>query len=432
MVVQTVIWNATVFMNATAGEKRYTKLTQVQVDQICAKHERFWAAKPGGARAVFAWSDLSGLSLRGRVLMDADFTAAILTDCDMVGVVLDKSNMFCADLQLANLTGASMKRVDLRGACLRGANLSGCDLYEADLREGALALPDKQTGLSYVEISMRTAEATYANLRGANLERSKLSGIQAMKADFTDAVMKQCKLVRANLKQAIMDNVDLAGADLSGADLSGASLKDAVLIRAKTDQWRVSQCDLTGVLPDKPVGTDVKQMPFGEMLHEHAKWVDTMGKAGKPSTFDNADLRALGSIRGLNLTALSAKGAVFYGLDMRNVQLQGAHLEEADMRNCDLRGADLRGVRMQRVRLDGSNLEAANLGALVIGDNRLFPADLREAKLRNVNFAGADLNYVKLDGADLSRANLENASMNLAQLEHVTCVGLRGQLASTY
>ncbi|HVZ30337.1 MAG TPA: pentapeptide repeat-containing protein [Asticcacaulis sp.] len=417
-------------MNATAGQTRYTKLNQGQVDQICLKHERLRTMKPGGARAVFAWCDLSGLSLRGKTLTDADFTAAILTDCDMTGAILDGSNLFCADLQLANLTGGSLRRTDLRGACLRGANLSGCDLYEADLREGALALPDKQTGLSYVEISMRTSEATYANLRGANLERSKLSGIQAMKADFSDAVMKNCKLVRANLKQAIMDNVDLGGADLSGADLSGASLKDAVLIGAKTDMWRTSQADLTGILTDKVVGTDVTLLPYGMMLHEHAKWVDTLGKEGKPSTFDKADLRALKSIRGLNLTALSAKGAVFYGLDMSGVQLQGAHLEDADMRNCNLSGADLRGVRMYRVRLDGANLTGANLGALVIDQGRFLPADLREARLRGCNFANADLRQVMLDGADLSRSNLENASMNLEQLEHATCVGLRGQLAS--
>jgi uncharacterized protein YjbI with pentapeptide repeats len=415
-------------MNATAGEKRYTKLTQVQVDAICAKHERFWAAKPGGARAVFAWCDLSGLTLRGRNLIDADFTAAILSDADMSGCILDKSNLFCADLQLANLTGASMRRTDLRGACLRGANLSGADLHEADLREGALALPDKQTGLAYVEISMRTSEANYANLRGANLERSKLSGIQAMKADFTDAVMKSCKLVRANLKQAIMDNVDLAGADLSGADLSGASLKDAVLIDAKTDMWRTAQADLSGVLTNKPVGTDVTALPYGEMLHDHAKWVDSLGKAGKPSIFDNADLRALGSIRNLNLTALSAKGAVFYGLDMRGVQLQGAQLEGADLRNCNLKGADLRGARLHKARLDGANLEGVNLGALVMADGRLLPADLREARLRGCNFAEAELKLVRLDGADLSRSNLEGASLNLAQLEHVTCVGLKGQL----
>ena len=365
------------FMNATAGAQRYSKMTQAHVDAVCQKHERLRAMKPGGQRAVFAWCDLSGLSLKNRDLRDADFTAAILSECDLTGTVFDTSNLYCADLQLANLTGASLKRVDLRGACLRGANLSGCDLFEADLREGAMALPDKQTGLSYVEISSRTSEATYANLRGANLERSKLSGIQAMKADFTDATMKSCKLVRANLKHAIMDNVDLAGADLSGADMTGASLRDAVLIGAKTDSWRTSQTDLTGALTDKPSGTDIATLPYGEMLHAHALWVGTFGKSGKPSIFDNADLRALGSIKGLNLAALSAKGAVFYGLDMRGIQLQGAHLEEADLRNCNLAGADLRGVRMFRAKLDGANLEGAKLGALKIDAGRFLPSRSR-------------------------------------------------------
>ena len=417
-------------MTATAGDTRYTKLNQTQVDVICTKHERLRAMKPGGARAVFAWCDLSGLNLSGRVLNDADFTAAILMDCDLTNTVLDTCNLYCADLQLANLSHASMRRADLRGASLRGANLSDCDLYEADLREGALALPDKQAGLSYVEISMRSSEATYANLRGANPERSKLSGIQAMKADFTDATMKSCKLIRANLKQCIMDNVDLAGADLSGADLSGASLRDAVLIGAKTDMWRTSQTDMTGVLTDKPQGTDVTNLPYGQMLRDHALWVDTLGKEGTPSKFDNADLRGLGSIKGLNLAALSAKGAVFYGLDMRGVQLQGAHLEDADLRNCNLAGADLRGVRMARARLDGANLEGANLGALKIDATRFLPADLRDTRMRNVNFTDSDMKLARLDGADISRSNLQGAMMNLEALEHTTCVGLRGRIAS--
>ena len=63
-------------MTATTGEQRYTKLTQAQADAICVKHERLLSMKPGGSRAVFAWCDLSGLTLRCN-LTDADFTAAI-------------------------------------------------------------------------------------------------------------------------------------------------------------------------------------------------------------------------------------------------------------------------------------------------------------------------------------------------------------------
>ena len=55
-------------MSATTGQSRYTRLTQAQVDAICQKHERLKAMKPGGARAVFAWMDVSGLDFRGRDL----------------------------------------------------------------------------------------------------------------------------------------------------------------------------------------------------------------------------------------------------------------------------------------------------------------------------------------------------------------------------
>jgi uncharacterized protein YjbI with pentapeptide repeats len=38
-----------------------------------------YAGRMGGARAVFAFCNLSGLDLSGRNLADADFTGAILT-----------------------------------------------------------------------------------------------------------------------------------------------------------------------------------------------------------------------------------------------------------------------------------------------------------------------------------------------------------------
>ncbi|MDB5419127.1 MAG: pentapeptide repeat family protein, partial [Phenylobacterium sp.] len=37
------------------------RLNQAEVEAICAKHDRLWSSKPGGARAVFAWCDLTGL-----------------------------------------------------------------------------------------------------------------------------------------------------------------------------------------------------------------------------------------------------------------------------------------------------------------------------------------------------------------------------------
>ena len=404
------------------------RIDQQELDAICARHDRLWQAKPGGARAVFAWMDLSGLSLRGRNLADADFAAACLHETDLTGAKLDNATFFGADMQDCLLVDASMRRADLRGACLRGADLTGADLFEADLREGAIAAADAKLGFRVVEAKARNdTQAQGACLAGANLERSKLTGIVAVQADFTDAIMKDCKLVRANLKQASFRGADLAGADLSGADLSGADLRDAVLVGCKMAMWRTDGADMTGALTDnRAAGEPVDKMPAAEMLAEHAQWCETGGASGRPSVFDGVDLRKLGSITGYNLTALSAKRAVFYGLDMEGVQLQGAHLEGADLRSVNLRGADLRGARLARARLNGADLRQAQLGPLMIAADRLLPVDLTGACLRGADLSGADMKRANLTQADLSRATLRGACLRQAELVGAITDGARG------
>ncbi|PTT74303.1 hypothetical protein DBR41_27475, partial [Pseudomonas sp. HMWF010] len=253
-----------------ASGQEYRRLTQYEVDVICAKHDRLWSARLGGARAVFAFCDLSGLSVTGRNLCDADFTGALLHGCDLSRAKLDNANLFGADLQGANLIGASMRRTDLRGSSLRGANLTGADLFEADLREGALAAADRKEGFRLIEPVQREVHAGGAILAGANLERSRLSGIVAAKADFSDAILKDAKLVRANLKQANFNGANLAGADLSGANLSGADLRNTVLVGAKTHDWNINDTNLDGALTDKPAGTDVAGLPYAQMIADHA------------------------------------------------------------------------------------------------------------------------------------------------------------------
>lgn len=413
-------------MSASLASALYRRLTQLELDQICARHDRLWQARPGGARAVLAYLDLSGLDFRGRNLTDADFTGCLLADADLTGARLDHSNFFGADMQGAILVDASLRRADLRGVCLRGANLCGADLFEADLREGTIAAADKRHGLRFLEHEARITEARGAILAGANLQRSKLSGVVAIRADFSDAVMKDVKLVRANLKQATMTGADLSGADLSGADLEGADLRDTVLVGAKTLQWNVSSANLAGALTDRPVGADVSSLPYEAMLKAHALWCETSGHEGTPSSFEKADLRALKSIRGFNLTALIARGAVLYGLDMEGVQLQGAQLQGADLRNCNLRRADLRGAQLNQAKLSGADLRDAQLGPLLIGQDRVLPANFTGASAKFVDFSGADLRRCLFTGADLERSTFTGALTRQMDVQDARLVGVKG------
>ena len=63
----------------------FAKLTQKDVSQAVARHEMLYSGRMGGARAAFAFCDLSGLDLSGRNLADADFTGAVLEETNFAG-----------------------------------------------------------------------------------------------------------------------------------------------------------------------------------------------------------------------------------------------------------------------------------------------------------------------------------------------------------
>ena len=61
----------------------FAHLTQKEVSQAVARHEMLYSGRVGGARASFAFCDLSGLDLAGRNLADADFTGAVMEECNL-------------------------------------------------------------------------------------------------------------------------------------------------------------------------------------------------------------------------------------------------------------------------------------------------------------------------------------------------------------
>src|SRR6266478_3002412 len=148
-----------------------TKLTEKQVAAAAARHEMLYAGRVGGARAIFAFHDLSGLDLSGRNLADADFTGAYLEETNLAGARLDSASFFGASLKRANLAGASLRRADMRGTSLIGA-----DLYEADLREGKIAEKGHSGELTILQHDIGPSELPGALLASANLERARLTG----------------------------------------------------------------------------------------------------------------------------------------------------------------------------------------------------------------------------------------------------------------
>ena len=63
---------------SNARHAGFARLTQDDITATAVRHEMLYSGRLGGARASFAFCDLSGLSLAGRNLADADFTGAVL------------------------------------------------------------------------------------------------------------------------------------------------------------------------------------------------------------------------------------------------------------------------------------------------------------------------------------------------------------------
>jgi uncharacterized protein YjbI with pentapeptide repeats len=204
----------------------------------------------------------------------------------------------------------------------------------------------------------------------------------------------------------------IAGASFEYANMAGADLKDT--------------------LSDKPNGRLIGELSasLDELLGLHRRFIESCGAAGAPLDLSGFDLRSAGAFAGACLTMMTARNAVFYGMDLSRTALQAADCAEADFRDCRLDGADMRGIVLCGARLDGASMQGAQLRALVIDPSRRMQSDLSGACLRHVDLRGADLRDVLLVGTDLSFADLTDANLTDVDLSAAKLCGCKGVAAA--
>jgi len=405
-------------MSKVMQERR--AISRVELERALRLHETYRQAKPGGQRALFTYRDLSGHDLSKRDLSDADFTGAFLVGTNLEGANLTSAVLFASNLSKANLRNAKLVRADLRGAHLRDADLTGADLYDADLRDGMIAKWQRSGELQHIEVETPGEAALRAAEDGA--VRKPLPSAHT---DFSGAVLRNSRLVRADMRNATLAGADLGGADLSGADLRAADLNDAVLTDAVTENTHFIGANLKGTLGDQPAGLLVSDLeePLAALIAKHERWVRSQGHQGAQLDLSGFDLRNAPPLAGAELAAVKASDSVFYGLDLTGIGFAAAQLDRADLRSCNLRGADLRGISLKGARLINSDLRDCRLGPLVVNDGQRIVSHLDRAILRNVDLRGADLREAVLRGADLSNANLTGARLEGTDLEGTQLTG---------
>src|SRR5262249_45321282 len=137
-----------------------------------------------------------------------------------------------------------------------------------------------------------------------NLANAQLAGAVATHTDFRDAVMRGCKLVRVDLRNANLSGANLENADLSGADLRGADLRGAVLVHTVMAQVADAGADFSRTLTDAPAGKALSELgaPLERLVERHKRWVETSGVEGAQLDLSGYDLRGAGALAGAALT----------------------------------------------------------------------------------------------------------------------------------
>jgi uncharacterized protein YjbI with pentapeptide repeats len=393
-------------------------ISKRELDEALRLHEIYRQSKPGGQRALFTYRDLAGRDLSKRDLAGADFTGASLVGANLEGADLTSAVFFASNLSKANLRSAKLVRADLRGALLRGADLTGADLYDADLRDGLITMWQRSGELHPVAVDTGN---TAPPMDEDGIRKPAPSG----RTDISEAVLRNTRLVRADMRKATLAGADLGGADLSGADLRDADLNDAVLTDTVTENTHFVGANLKGTLNDQPAGLLVSDLdePLAALIAKHERWVRSQGHQGAQLDLSGFDLRTAPPLAGIELAAVKAGDSVFYGLDLTGIGLAAAQLDRADLRSCNLRGADLRGISLRGARLSNSDMRDCRLGPLVVKDGQRIVSHLERAILRNVDLRGADLREAVLRGADLSNANLADARLDGTDLEGTQLAG---------
>ncbi|NER99176.1 MAG: NACHT domain-containing protein [Symploca sp. SIO1B1] len=156
-------------------------------------------------------------------------------------------------------------------------------------------------------------------LKGADLNRVKLSG--------TD-------LRGTNLSGADLSGTKLIGTDLNGANLIGANLSRANLIGANLSDTDLSGADLRG---------------------SKLRGADLSGAELRIANIIGAD------ISGANLIGTYLNAAKLSGANLIGAELGGVYLIGANLRGTDFRGANLRGAKLSHANLNSANLSRANL-----------------------------------------------------------------------
>lgn len=143
-----------------AEEKEYRKLTEEQINIMCAKH-LLWLYDEGGEQADFSDCDLSDVDLSHRNLNNAVFVGARL-----YGTTLQETELCFADFTGAHMNGCNARNITADEAIFKDAIIRDCDFF------GALMMHCNFSGADLTGTTMKNARMQDACFDGTKVPDS--------------------------------------------------------------------------------------------------------------------------------------------------------------------------------------------------------------------------------------------------------------------
>jgi uncharacterized protein YjbI with pentapeptide repeats len=282
----------------------------------------------------FYASDLTGADLSGLTLKNANLSHAFIADANLDG----------ADLSGADLTGAVLARTSLSRARLTGAQLNDVNLGRADL-SGADLSGSSLRGAILVEAVLEGA-----SLRGANLSGADLMGAKLARADFSGAVASELRLLEPDLSGTCFEGANLTSAlfykaRMTEMNLKGANLERATMVGVDGRKLDAAGAKLAGFIAAMDCNLEGANFSGASLQEANLRSANLEGANFEASNLDLADL-SMCNLRRANLRKVSAKGARFV-----RAALEAAEIGDADLFEAVLQKAALDGANLQRSNL---------------------------------------------------------------------------------
>jgi uncharacterized protein YjbI with pentapeptide repeats len=167
----------------------------------------------------------------------------------LVNASLYKPHFSFTDFSFANLTFANIRHF----YCLECSFFSAT-LYQADLSFSKIinSFLVSQERLIFNDTNLKQAVIQEAHFRSMSFSKSDWSNVQASQiilwnCTFTNAIMKNCSLMKSAIDRSEFQNASLFGVDLSDAVLNNVSFVNSVMRNANMSFMKCNYCDFTNV-----------------------------------------------------------------------------------------------------------------------------------------------------------------------------------------